>query len=520
MANKNNLKLSVYEFFYNCVKKNDPHKAVGVITNKQFLFYSQLEPEEVDYTPLGVWPDHWGMASLLHKEINPNDKRNFYDNDYPDDIHIFSMGYDLAIDLPASGRLSKMQADYLIDILNAIESINNEITDDFMKIRVSFFCYNNKYEHVNFESHDIDAMKKAVLDSITKDIYIREEEIVGKTLDDKKIIEDLKYHLNPSYCKTSKDLVNYMFKIRTYYLDDYFKTFMSSIIQNYEKTINLINIIKLIDIEIPLISLENMEEDLENIILNMFNHISLANLISLSRASELDIENIEKYYPNFSLVADVIKKVSRDNMGMNFGLLMDDLNLQSTFEERLNNVTNYHELLDLVSSLTSDLLEKKENDLISTKESYDRQKMMKHIQKERTNIDLLINRYQELKSLIAKIQDEEFKISLMLMNVNISPTKRDLLVKRQDKLNEKIELFNKLISDIEHVFIEVTGLDAIYLNSQLISYYYDTDCSYIDYYQNMIMELEKEIDELRGFQDRFINDNIIDEEIETSEVKK
>ena len=40
------------------------------------------------------------------------------------------------------------------------------------------------------------------------------------------------------------------------------------------------------------------------------------------------------------------------------------------------------------------------------------------------------------------------------------------------------------------------------------------------YYQNMIMELEKEIDELRGFQDRFINDNIIDEEIETSEVKK
>ena len=175
--------LNLYDFYKGEIQNNSMHRAVAVITSKQMVFYAQLEPDkEIDKE------SHAKIATLLHNQLEPGVDKCFPLGDFDGDAHIFSAGKYVIIDLPNNGQLSKMQAYFIITILNQFKKLNTRVANGENKINIFFCSYNPKYKEAKFNPYDINAMKSAVLHSITPNFMVHEEKIIGKTLPDERVL--------------------------------------------------------------------------------------------------------------------------------------------------------------------------------------------------------------------------------------------------------------------------------------------------------------------------------------------
>lgn len=233
MLKPENTNLNIYDFFEGEVVNSTAHRGVIVITSKQMLFYGQLEkPDENQKLET-----HWGIVNSLHRQIEPGVDKSYSLGEYDSDVHILTTGNFITIDLPNNGQLSKMQAYFLLDILDQFEKINAKVTDENKKLNIDF-CSPN-YRVSKIDSHDIKAMKNAVLKSITPNFVIHEERIVGKTLPDKKVLDSLKYHLSSSKFFNKSDASRLNTRFNSCYHDRYFSKYIQVLFPRYNEDISM-----------------------------------------------------------------------------------------------------------------------------------------------------------------------------------------------------------------------------------------------------------------------------------------
>ena len=222
--------LNLYDFYKGEIQNNSMHRAVAVITSKQMVFYAQLEPDkEIDKE------SHAKIATLLHNQLEPGVDKCFPLGDFDGDAHIFSAGKYVIIDLPNNGQLSKMQAYFIITILNQFKKLNTRVANGENKINIFFCSYNPKYKEAKFNPYDINAMKSAVLHSITPNFMVHEEKIIGKTLPDERVLDSLRFHLNIRKHYNKNNANNFKARLFTCFYAGYFHKYMQALFPNYEE---------------------------------------------------------------------------------------------------------------------------------------------------------------------------------------------------------------------------------------------------------------------------------------------
>ena len=111
MKRKASLEMSIYEYLKYCDEKRKI-KGGGLITDKQSIFYSAVEPD--DYST------HDNIGVDLENAIHPQRQKIAWDAFRKNNIHIYTIPPTIIINLPENKELSKSQLFFLEDFLNQI----------------------------------------------------------------------------------------------------------------------------------------------------------------------------------------------------------------------------------------------------------------------------------------------------------------------------------------------------------------------------------------------------------------
>ena len=251
--NKECLKYNVYEYFNFC-KKVGQRRGVGVITDKQSIFYTELVNVNLS--------NHEWIAMDIETSIHDENPKGYLCL-RPENIHYFSLGKELIIDLPNNGELTLSQFNFLLDILEQVKKFNKE---NNTRTNILVGCIDNNH-FVDYNPYDIDAIIKELSEMITKGIKIEEENIIGKIIDIDKQKENILFQLDLENCKTMYDIACFLKKCTMYYQDNYYGKIFNSLFSNFKEVFELFS--KLDDFEQELttnVTYDNLLEELNKYI--------------------------------------------------------------------------------------------------------------------------------------------------------------------------------------------------------------------------------------------------------------
>ena len=130
MVDKRSIKLSPYEFF--CKYRN--RRSVAVITDKQYIFYSQILGDD--------YRTHDNIVVDIETTIHPNSLREGWDAFRSNNLYTFGVGTGyFRIDFPDNKELSMNQVTFLLELLNEIDKYNQEANDNS---KINLQCCNSK----------------------------------------------------------------------------------------------------------------------------------------------------------------------------------------------------------------------------------------------------------------------------------------------------------------------------------------------------------------------------------------
>ena len=222
MINKECLKRNVYDYLKYC-NENGSFKGVGIVSDKQMVFYIQLLGEE--------YATHDNIAVRMENEIHPESRRNGWNAIRENNIHIFSTGEELIIDLPNNGDFTRSQYLFLNEILNQVQKYNTEV-EETKRVWVMIGCYDRNHFQ-DYDRYDLEGIKEELKYLVTRDITLEEECIIGTTLELSKQKENMKFQLNLENCQTINDFFQFLKKAKRYYEDDYYGELFDSLIPNF-----------------------------------------------------------------------------------------------------------------------------------------------------------------------------------------------------------------------------------------------------------------------------------------------
>ena len=217
MISKESLKLSVYDYFKYC-HTNKEIRGIGLITDKQSIFYSQIED--------GDYRAHEWVASDLEDTIHPNEKKEGWDKIRGENMHFFSMGWELIVDLPLSDTITISQYDFLVEVLNQVKKYNEEYPQYKIWILIST---DSEYlrNHSRFDIDDIIQKLKNLIKKDNQNIY--EERKIGKVRSNKEIINNIIFTIDLESVKTIENLKKRFYIIEKYYNDNYYHKYIIEI---------------------------------------------------------------------------------------------------------------------------------------------------------------------------------------------------------------------------------------------------------------------------------------------------
>ena len=218
MIDEECLTYSFYEYLKYC-ENVARIRGVGLITDKQSLFYSQIDPHDNS--------THEWIAMDLEHEIHPKLKVKGALLVRPENIHYFSMGKELIIDLPEDLKFTMSQYLFLEELLDQIEEYNKENPKE-KKVWILINCSGNHFR--NYDTYNVLEIKKELQTMVTKDFIIEEEKIIGNTHSKEQIIKNMLYQIDLDDLENSSD------RIKQYYKDTYYKKYLLEIIDKYNIT--------------------------------------------------------------------------------------------------------------------------------------------------------------------------------------------------------------------------------------------------------------------------------------------
>ena len=189
MKKKDNLQMNFSDYLKYC--RNKRIRGVAVITDKQYIFYSQFSGDI----------EHDEIFVEIENQIYPNSKKNKLYDTNKKDVYVASTGREMIIYLPESRLLSMSQFIFLEKMLDDVNKYNEDYNEKIIIYAVYPFSLQGRFKTSNV----LDA--KVLLKSlITKEIIVKSEKIIGKSLDDEIQIECMKYHIDLENCKILIDL--------------------------------------------------------------------------------------------------------------------------------------------------------------------------------------------------------------------------------------------------------------------------------------------------------------------------
>ena len=223
--NDKNFSLNLYDYLVYC--KNESVRGVCLITDKQYIFYTQLDNSDIT---------HDEIYTKLENEIHPNDVRDGFKAIRNNNIHIASVGHELVIYLPDNKLLSLNQYKYIINMLNEVDRFNKENNTDILL----YASYPRLLERV-IKTRDTKKFKEKISSLVTKEFIIEEESIIGIRLDDNSIIESMRYHIDLENALCLLDIKVSLKRCNKYYNDSYYKEYLLSIFPDFIEVYSLIN---------------------------------------------------------------------------------------------------------------------------------------------------------------------------------------------------------------------------------------------------------------------------------------
>lgn len=262
MKNKECFKMNLSDYFSFCQQKSI--RGLALITDKQYIFYSQLIPDD--------YRIHNDITIDLENMIHPHYPIYGIDAIRCNHIQVSSLGNELFIELPLYEKISKAQYYFLSEMLKEIRLINLQRNN---KIGIIILSNNVIYEEEN--NPNISLACSSLNNLVTKEIKLEKEKIVGKVLKDDIIINVVKYNIDLENCLCLNDLIISIKKCDMYYLDNYYRKYLIKLFPDYIKVRKLLLDILIIsnkNINLENITYTNILEKLQ-MIYNKLNHIKV-----------------------------------------------------------------------------------------------------------------------------------------------------------------------------------------------------------------------------------------------------
>lgn len=247
MINKKNLEMNVYDYFKYCV--NNSIRGVSVVTDKQCIFYTQVDNDNCT---------HEQLCAKIENEIHPDNKKEGLQSLRKNNTYVTSLGKELTIFLPKNWLFSLSQFKFLEKLLNQIDKYNKDYNKEVL-IYVHFPTSLSK----RLKTTSIEEAKRVLYKAVTREIVFDKELIIGTTLSLDEQVECMKYNIDLETCDILIDLLVSISRCRKYYEDEFYRENFKRIFPNFEK-IELIlkNIVKLYDEELDVsgVNYSNIEE--------------------------------------------------------------------------------------------------------------------------------------------------------------------------------------------------------------------------------------------------------------------
>jgi len=251
MINNECLKFSIKEYLDYCNNKKNI-RAVGVITDKQFIFYSQVLKEEV--------PSHIWMVNKIENAIHPSNQQNGISAVRDYNVYIFATGANwFEILLPQIDAISLSQYEFLIDCIKQLEEYNQNVEKETHKVNYNIINSNGN----KIKGNQVEELKENIKRYIVKNVVIEDEKILGKTLSKENKIKCLSFHIDLSNCKTLQELCFYIINFDKYYLDEFYQDLFLELFPDYKDIRDVciyINSIGLDDDLREIVTIENIKE--------------------------------------------------------------------------------------------------------------------------------------------------------------------------------------------------------------------------------------------------------------------
>ena len=545
MIDKRSLELNAYEYFKQCHNK----RGVAVITDKQYIFYSQILKDD--------YRTHDNIVVDIETTIHPNSNKKDWDAFRDNNVYVFAVGPgNFRIDFPDNSELSMAQATFILELLKQVDRYNEEVEDN-NKVEV---CVANTRNYLkDWEKTDTSKIREVLPKMVTKKIKIEEERIIGQTLSKEQIESNLIFHIGLKDCTSIKEIISVLDKCYTYYNDSYYRDTFCEIFPNYSKLVNMKDILYNLNItneKVQNVTFENIDEIIFNSIKNVFRGLKTYNEIK-------DIIFNIRYF----MKEDEIKEIFQ-NFELFTQFIMDIFPVNEEDKEYMNNLfsnaSSYEELSKIVFKLGYNKkkkeLEEEENYLVSENKLLEDIRMRKEIIENKEEINKMINDRNELQELIftfdSKIKRIEISINMEKKvidknngfiekssdslfkkiknrkrirgandNISISKAKTEKLEIEKDDLIKKITEAREVLSVIEEKFKTITHFDFFPINESAMEFYYSQDYwSDIDESEviKWIEILKQKIDKLRKELDDIVQNGLVifeDESLEDSNEK-
>ncbi len=534
MIDDESLKKGIYEYLKYC-KEENVIRGVGIVTDYQFIFYSQILKD--DYST------HDDIVIKLENYIHPNDIRKGWNSFRNNHVYIFSWGKKVFINLPTDETLSTNQYKFICGILDDIDKFNREVTDD-KKVKIDVYTsIKGKFDEYNLL--DVKKIKDELLTMVTREIKIENQKVIGKTLDEKDIKESILFNIGLKKSMTIKGLLSSLNMCKEYYDVDYYHNTFCNIFPNYLECLEMIKVLYQLyglDFVLNELSFENMINILRDNIKYKFN--SIMNYDEIYTALNIINSNknnyIKELFPNSSFIINYMKENYLNSEERNsINLLLREV---VTYEDKVRVIINFiYEKINNSIIEEESMMEKMEKD-------YEYINTGKRIIANKEKLNSLINRYREIddygSNFSIEISNIDIESQIGINNNTITSLEGTLesysssLFKRiwyrkkirnienkikkirenNIELNDKIsknkkkqEENDKELADIENEFKGITGFDFIPFDVASMDYYYNKDYSEEEKnYINMKNDIYNEIISLREKINGIVNSGLLD----------
>ena len=253
MLKEEGFKLGVYDYFCKCINKSK--KGVFLITDKQSVFYSQVD---------GDYYTHDEIRIEIEKMIYPYKKIDGYDGIKYSNIFIASLGHELLVEIP-DGRLSYSQFLLFYNILEEMDKFNNS---DLSNQKVELLILKRGGTIYKSDRPVMDDVISKLKELRVFDVEIEAEKIIGTTLDKNNIINCMKEQIALESCECLGDLDISLLRCDKYYNDDYYSPYFKELFCDYSDVRNIFDeVYKKYDEDTPImeITYDNIKDRINSL---------------------------------------------------------------------------------------------------------------------------------------------------------------------------------------------------------------------------------------------------------------